>query len=339
MPRETFKKKITSEEYEPFLNQTNEKLFKKFLKYKDATCADTTIKNYRSDLKIFATWNYLESDNEDYFNIKRIDMADFFNYAVLELKWGSARYGRMRSCLSSLGAYIKKFYYEDYPQFDNYINDVIDPLPKLAVREKTILTIEQVEDLKRYLIEDVQSKRETCLLALAISSGARISELLRFDIDLIDETNTFFDDIFIRTTSKIKTKGFGKLGEPKHKFIIKDLFLPYYHEWLVERAEIMEKTGQVHNKLFIKDDGTPIKVSTANSWKDKWDKYLDVPVYFHAFRHYITTYLSRVGLEQELIVHIMGWKSADMYRIYNDLSAEDKEWKTLDKLKDALSSN
>lgn len=339
MPRKTFKKKITDEKYEPYLNKINEKLFIRFLKYKDATCSDKTIKQYRSNLKIFSTWNYLESDNEDYFKIKRIDMADFFNYAVLELKWGSARYSNMRSCLSSLGTYIKKFYYEDYPMFDNYINDVIDSLPKLAVREKTILSVEQVESLMKYIVEDIKSKREACLLSLAISSGARVSELLRFDLDIINEDNTAFDGIFLKTTTRIKTKGFGKQGEAKYKFIIKDLFLPYYHEWLKERAEIMTKNNQSHNKLFIKNDGTPVKVSTVNSWKNQWENYLNVPIYFHAFRHYITTYLSKIGLDQELIVHIMGWKSADMYNIYNDLSAEDKEWKNLSKLKDALAIN
>ena len=53
-------------------------------------------------------------------------------------------------------------------------------------------------------------------------------------------------------------------------------------------------------------------------------------------RHYLCTYLSRVGLEQELIVDLFGWSSSDMYKIYNDLSSKDKKWKGLDKLKIAI---
>ena len=53
-------------------------------------------------------------------------------------------------------------------------------------------------------------------------------------------------------------------------------------------------------------------------------------------RHYLCTYLSRVGLEQELIVDLFGWSSSDMYKIYNDLSSKDKKWKGLDKLKTAI---
>ena len=53
-------------------------------------------------------------------------------------------------------------------------------------------------------------------------------------------------------------------------------------------------------------------------------------------RHYPCTYLSCVGLEQELIVDLFGWSSSDMYKIYNDLSSKDKKWKGLDKLKTAI---
>lgn len=35
----------------------------------------------------------------------------------------------------------------------------------------------------------------------------------------------------------------------------------------------------------------------------------------------------------------MGWKSGEMYKIYNDLSSKDREWKELEKLKDYLGMN
>ena len=42
-----------------------------------------------------------------------------------------------------------------------------------------------------------------CCLALAISCGARISELARFTTDLIDEDNVVFDGLFLETTKEI----------------------------------------------------------------------------------------------------------------------------------------
>ena len=78
-----------------------------------------------------------------------------------------------------------------------------------------------------------------------------------------------------------------------------------------------------------------------------WEKFLkedeetnpegkDIAIYPQCFRHYIVTHLSRIGLESDFIIAIMGWKSADMYSIYNDLTAKEKGWKSLDKLKDSL---
>ena len=32
----------------------------------------------------------------------------------------------------------------------------------------------------------------------------------------------------------------------------------------------------------------------------------------------------------------MGWQSSDMYKIYNDVSDDEREWKDLDKLKEYL---
>ena len=82
----------------------------------------------------------------------------------------------------------------------------------------------------------------------------------------------------------------------------------------------------------------------------RWEKFLTedkdsnpsgeaVNLYPHCFRHRIVTYLSKLGLEADFIIEIMGWKSRDMYDIYNDLTAKDKEWKNLDILKNILEKN
>ena len=45
-----------------------------------------------------------------------------------------------------------------------------------------------------------------------------------------------------------------------------------------------------------------------------------------------------MGLPSELIVELMGWKSSEMYKIYNDLTSKDREWKELDGMKEYLKS-
>lgn len=206
-------------------------------------------------------------------------------------------------------------------------------MPKNPTREKTILSEEQVNGLLNHLKNELNRPQEACLLALTIGSGARVSELLRFTTDIIDETNTAFEDVFLETTRKIKTKGRGKTGKIMEKYIIKDVFLPYYSAWLIEREKIMQKYGEDHNSIFIRRDGKPATVDTARGWFEKWERYLEVPFYPHCLRHYITTHLTRLGLDSDLIVEIMGWSSADMYKICNDLSVKEIKWKNLDKLK------
>ena len=345
LARKTYKKVITSEELISQINPKNVKLVERFLKNFNTKRSDESVKVYRSNFNIFFCWNVKYNDNIEFVNLKKSQLLDFFDFAVSELKWSPNRYAQMWSSLSSLSNFIENILDDEYPDFRNIVKK-IEKLPKNTVREKTILTEDQVNNLMNWL-EEKGLYQEACLFALAISSGARISELFRFDIDLLDENNTAFDDLFLETKKEIKTKGAGKIGAMKYKYIIKDIFMPRYNKWLDIRNKILEEKKISHNSLFIKRDGTPACSDTARSWMRKWEKYLkeeeptniehkDVHLYPHCLRHYIVTYLSRIGLESDFIIEIMGWKSADMYAIYNDMTAKEKNWKSLGKLKDTL---
>lgn len=337
MPRKTFKKIITSDELIEKINPKNKTLMKRFLKEKNTRAADSTINGYTSDLHIFFVWNLLYNDDKYFIDIKKLEFADFFSFGVEEMKWSSNRFSRMRSVLSSISNFIEKFYDEEFPMYRNIILKSIELMPKAPVREKTVLSEEQVNSLLDYLKNKRNKPQESCLLALAIGSGARVSELLRFTTSIIDENNTAFDDIFLETLKEIKTKGRTKQGKMLLKYIIKDIFIPYYNDWLIERERIMKENNQDHDFIFIKKDGSPAEVDTIRSWIRKWEKFLGVPCYPHCFRHYIVTHLSRLGLESDFIIEIMGWTSGgEMYKIYNDLTAKDRKWKNIGKLKEHL---
>jgi site-specific recombinase XerD len=327
---------ITSPELLKQINPENIKLMERFLKEKNTRCSDNTIRNYTSDLNIFLVWNLLYNNNKFFAEIEKIELADFFSYAVSELQWKSARFGRVRSVLSGMSDFIEKFYDKTYPTFRNVVLKAIDLMPKMTTREKTILSEDQINSLLNYLKNEIDEPQEACLLALAIGSGARISELLRFKTSIIDENNTAFDGLFLETLKEIKTKGRTKQGTMMLKYIIKDIFLPYYKEWLLKREQIMLKNGKEHDSIFIKSNGEPAKVTTVRSWIIKWEKFLGVPFYMHCLRHYIVSHLTRLGMNSDFIVAIMGWKTADMYHIYCDLTAKEREWKDLGKLKDYL---
>lgn len=333
MPRKTFRKVITTPELIEQINPENKKLQERFLKEKNTRCSDGTIEGYKSDLDIFFCWNLVNNDNKFFADIEKIELADFFSYAVDELQWGSSRFGRVRSALSGVSEFIEKFLDKKYPQFRNIVLKSIDLMPKVEKREKTILSEKQINELLNYLKTEINKPQECCLLALAIGSGARVSEWLRFTTSIIDEDNVAFDGIFLETLKEIKTKGRTKQGKMLTKYIIKDVFLPYYKDWLIEREKIMKENNQEHDFIFIKYDGTPAKLSTIRCWMEKWEKFLNVPFYPHSLRHYIVSHLTRLGLSSDFIVAIMGWTSAEMYKVYNDVTAKEREWKELGKLK------
>jgi integrase len=338
MTRSTFRKQITSNELWEKVNLKNKKLIEQFLKEKDIRSSDLTIINYKSDLEIFFTWNLLYNDNIFFVDIKKLQFSEFFSFVTTELKWGSARFSRIRSVLSSLSIFIERYLDDEYPQYRNIILKAIENMPKNTVREKTILTEEQINYIFKCLKKDSEIQI-TCWLALAIGSGSRFAELLRFTTDIISENNVAFDGIFLEILKPIKSKGRTKTGKMLIKYIIKDIFWKHYEEWLPIRKSIMEKNHKEHNFIFIKSNGDPAQESTIRSWIGKIEKYLNVPFYPHALRHYFSTYLSKSNLPYDLIQEICGWTSTEMIKIYDDTSIKNKKFLELENLKKNLDSN
>lgn len=332
--RETFRKVITSPELIAQINPKNQQLADRFLKNFATKRSPNSVISYRSNLNIFMCWNILWNENKFFVDIKKYELMDFFDFCVTELKWGSNRYAQMHSCLSSFSTWIENIYDEKYPTFRNLLPK-IEKLPKEAVRKKSVFKKEELDKLMDWLGE--QGKvNEQCLLALIMSSGSRASELLRFTTDMIDENHTAFEGLFLETTEDVRVKGRGVNGKYIPRYLIKDIFLPYYKQWLSVREQIMKETGKDHNFIFIRPDGEPALISTIRSWMEKWDDVLDKHWYPHAGRHFWTTYLLSIGLEKELIQELQKWSSDALVDIYNDATAKDRKWKNLDKLKAAL---
>ena len=335
--RKTFRKVITSPELIEQINTKNKTLMERFLKNFATKRSPNSVVSYKSNLRIFFTWNLLENDNCFFIDIKKRELMDFFDYCVTELHHSPNRYAQMHSCLSSFSSWVENFYDEDYPNFRNLLPKIEKPV-KENVRKKTVLQKEDIDKLFEHFEQD-DMPQDSCLLALAISCGARISELARFTVDLIDEENVVFEGLFLETTGEIATKGRGTTGKMLKKYILKDMFLPHYHKWLEVRKEIMERTGQNHNYIFVTKNGDPASADRLRDWMSYWSEVVDQPCYPHNFRHYNISLLKRYELEDDLIVYLTGWSEStghSMVAIYDDNSIADRKWKNLDKLKAAL---
>jgi integrase len=334
-PRKTFKKVITSVELIANINPKNKQLMDRFLREKNTRASDATITNYRSHLNIFFVWNLQFNDNKFFCDIKKIDFSEYFEYISRELRWGSSRFNGAKSCISSLSTFIEKFLDEDYPNFKSTILKTIESMPKIDAREKTILTEDQINGLFSYL-EERKEYQIICWLALAIGSGSRFSELLRFKTDILNVSNLAFNDMFIETTKAIKTKGRSKSGKMLKKYILKDIFWNRYQRWLDIRNEILKKNGKNHEFIFIKDNGDPATEGVARGWVGKIETFLNVPFYPHSLRHFFCTLLSKSKLPNDLIQEIIGWSSEGMVKLYNDSSIKDRDFAELDILKKNL---
>jgi integrase len=209
-------------------------------------------------------------------------------------------------------------------------------MPKNTRREKTVFSEQQIKDLFSYIENDLKDPQIACWLALAIASGSRFAELLRFTTDIIDINNLAFEDIFLETLKPIKTKGRGTEGKMLYKYIIKDIFLPYYDKWLIRRNKIMKRNKIEHNFIFINENGEIGTEGMVRGWIKTIDDFLGVPFYAHSLRHYSATLLSKSGLPNELIQEIFGWASSDMPKLYIDIGVKDRKWKELANLKEQL---
>lgn len=338
MARKTYRKKITDPEILEQINPKNIKLMNLFIKDKDRKCSDATIKVYKSNLNIFFCWNVLYNDNKYYPDIKKVELSEFFDFLVNDLKIQGKRFSHHRSTLSGLSDIVIKYYDEDYPSFRNFVNTIIEPIPKDAVREKTVLSDEEV-DLIFEVLQQQNKIQELCCFALAVYSGARIAELEQFTVDMIDRENSLsFGGVALQTTKKIRTKGFGKQGKVQPKHIIKDLFLPYFDQWVELRTQILEDLGvEDHGYLFIKNNGERATQTVIRNWAEKWSKIVDKPIYLHCLRHNLCTYLTKLGLGRDFIIAFFGW-STDMTTTYNDLDDSEMEWKDAAKLQSIIDS-
>ena len=333
--RETFRKQITTPDLIEKINPENQWLVDKYLKNFATKRSPNSVVAYKSNFNIFFVWNLLHNDNKNFTEIKKFEMQEFFDFALTELKWSPNRYSQVYSSLSELSKFIEKLYDEKYPNFRNLLV-YIEKLPKENVRKKSVFKKEDLDNLMTWLGEN-NYVDEQCLLATIMASGARVSELVRFTTDMIDLTHTAFEGLFLETTKEMKVKGRGVNAKEIPRYLIKDLFVPYYEKYLPIREEIMKKNNQDHHFLFVKtNNGEPATTDTIRSWMEKWDKALPQHWYPHSGRHFWTSYLIGIGVEKQLVQELQNWSSDALVDIYNDNTAKDVKWKGLEKLKAAL---
>lgn len=314
--------RITTPEKLSQVNPFNKQLQDEFLLYlQSVQRSPKTIAGYENDLSIFWIYVLERAGNKKFTELTKRDFIGLQNWLINEHGNSPARVRRIKSAIASMSNYIERIL-DDEPEFENFkpaVKKVENPVLQ-PVREKTVWSDEELDELLTTLSESGQHKR-ACALALAMCNGRRKAELPRYRVCDFDDANLVCGGALYKTSEPIRTKGFG-MGKYIYCYTLAKKFKPYFDAWMKEREELGIESEWLLPSL--NDLNEPIKISTLNHWADAFTELSGRPFYWHSLRHYFTTDLSKAGLPDGVIQSIVGWQSADMVNVYKDISAEDQ---------------
>lgn len=320
MPRKTKMNSVTSPELLKQVNPKNRELLEDFVSYlRSVQRSETTINGYRSDIEIAWVWCLKHNDNTFFCNWTKRQIVKYQNWLLNENQNSPARIKRLKASLSSLANFIENILDDEFPEFKNIVKKVESPVNQ-PVRQKTVFKEEQIEYLLKFLT-DKEKYDKACVLALALCSGRRKSELLRFKI------SDFSDDKLVcggalYKTSPIKTKGKGAAGKQLECFCLAKKFKPFLDNWLNQRKDL-----KIESEWLFPDRKHPeeqMSVTTLNSLANTFSKILDVDFYWHAMRHMTVTNFKRAGLPDTVIQKYIGWSDISMVPVYSDMQADEQ---------------
>lgn len=320
MPRKTQMNDLTNPVLISQINPENAQLLDDFVDYlRSIQRRESTIHGYINDIQIAFVWSLLHNNNAFYCDWTKRQIVRYQNWLINENKNSPARVKRLKAALSSLGNFVESVLDEDYPNFRNIINKIESPTNQ-PVREKTIFTDEQISGLLKTLVEKGKYDR-ACALALALYSGRRKAELLRFRVSDFSEDKLVCEGALYKS-APIETKGSGANGKQLECFTLAKQFQPYLDLWMKYR----EQNGIESEWLFPnrQDPKKQLPISTMNSWANSFSRILGVDFYWHAMRHMTVTNFKRAGIPDTVIQQYIGWSDISMVPIYSDMQAEEQ---------------
>lgn len=322
MGRKTKQNDITSPELLKQVNPDNQRLKQDFLAYlKSVQRSPKTIYGYSNDIDIFFVWNLQYNNNKFFPKISKRDYAAYQYWLINDNGNSPARVRRLKATISSMSNYVENILddEEDFKDFKPAVRKIENPAMQ-QVRKKTVWDEESLTSLLDELVAR-KKYEQACIVALAMYSGRRKAELCRFRIDDFKDENLVCGGALYKTSEPIQTKGFG-LGKYIYCYTLAKKFKPYLDLWMEER-----KKKKIKSQWLFPSHHSPeeqLEESTLTSWAITFSRILGEPFYFHSLRHFFTTQLAKAGLPDGVIQEIIGWESADMVRVYKDISAEDQ---------------
>ena len=318
--RSTVYNNITSEEKMKHVNPENIELENDFLEYLESIArADSTIKQYRANLHVFWCWNLEFNNNKFFVDLSKREIAKFQNHCINVWGWSPKRIRTVKATISSLSNFIEAILDDEYKDYRPIVRKIESPANE-PVREKCVYDEAQMQGLLDELVNKKKYEQAT-LLALALYSGKRKSELVRFKVEYFDDANLICDGALYKTNEKIRSKGRGKNGKMIDAYTLAKPFKPYFDLWMEERKRLgIESEWLFPNKSNPEEH---LSASTVDSWFATFSKILGSHLHAHACRHWYVTYLSKAGIPDDVIKDLSSWENVSMVDVYRDIDAED----------------
>ena len=255
-------------------NEKKEIIEDYLMKIKDKKKKDTTIYQYKNDLRIVCIYVLDNCENKAFTDLGRKDFRRLVLWLTDTCGVSNARANRLMSAVRTLLSYL-----EDDDDNDYEINAAakVKGLPKESVRDIVFLTDKNILDLWQKFMDEKRYKEAT-LLGILYDSGSRKNEIIQVRKDAIKQDSNATNIVV------------GKRGK---KFPVL-----YFRLTKEAFAKYNETRTDNNPMLFINELGNAATGGNVYEWVTNWRQDLkeltgeDYEINVHTFRHcYIENFL------------------------------------------------
>ena len=266
--------------------------------------SEYTLLNYMNDINDFITC----LDNKKYKGICNctVNIARFY---IMELTKDGLKPTSISRKLSSLRGLYRFMVREGYVE-NNVFNEVTSPkkgklLPKQLYADEIEAMFDSIN------CKTIIGKRNYCILEMLYDTGMRVSELCNLELSDIDYSLNYI-------------KVFGKGKKERIIPMIESLKSAIYDYVAFSRNELLTKSKERTNKLFLNHRGTPLTTRGVRVVLDEItnDTSEKIKVHPHMIRHSFATHLLNGGADLRSVQSLLGHVNLSTTQIYTHISKE-----------------
>ena len=280
--------------------------FEQFLNFQriERGLSKNSLSAYARDLHRFDV--FLLKHKIDLLKLNEEQVEDFISYLNTE-KLALSTSNRILSTLRSFYSYLER----DHGAY-NPMKDVLSR--KIPLRLPKALTISQMTQLIEATVvsDDIVSLRNSAILELLYSTGARVSEVVGLNLGDVMDMKT--DDSQVRII-KLRGKGGKERVVPMGSYSVKAL-----DDYLVRvRPSLVAKNSKGKDEaIFLNQRGS--RISRQSAWQLVVDAAQRIGladgISPHVFRHSFATHLLDGGADIRVVQELLGHASVTTTQIY-----------------------